>query len=72
MAGKKKKTGKLEGGSATKKAGTTFGVSRINRFLRQGRYAEKYGIGAGIFLSAVMGYLTREVLTLAIEALPAD
>ncbi|XP_054830345.1 histone H2A, sperm-like [Eublepharis macularius] len=42
-----------------------FPVGRIRRFLRQGLYAERIAIGAAVFLSAVLEYLTAEVLELS-------
>ena len=66
--------GKGKGGrgkSATKatsrssKAGLQFPVGRIARFLMVGRYAERIGAGAPVYLAAVLEYLAAEVLELA-------
>nr|CAG8607459.1 61_t:CDS:2 [Entrophospora candida]CAG8619792.1 2792_t:CDS:2 [Entrophospora candida] len=43
----------------------TFPVGRIGRLLRKGRYADRVGAGAPIYLAAVIEYLTAEVLELA-------
>ena len=51
--------------SKTAKAGITFPVSRIGRYLKKGHYAERFGAGAPIYLAAVMEYLTAEILELA-------
>mmetsp|Transcript_29947 Transcript_29947/g.77300 ORF Transcript_29947/g.77300 Transcript_29947/m.77300 type:complete len:145 (-) Transcript_29947:985-1419(-) len=51
--------------SRTKKAGLTLPVGRIHRFLRKGRYAERIGGGAPVYLSAILEYLMTEVLELA-------
>ncbi|KAJ0734317.1 putative transcription factor Hap3/NF-YB family [Helianthus annuus] len=70
------KTGKAAGGrkgaanrkkSVTKsvKAGLQFPVGRIARFLKKGRYAQRTGSGAPIYLAAVLEYLAAEVLELA-------
>ncbi|NWH30491.1 H2AX protein, partial [Chloropsis hardwickii] len=57
-------------GSAAKKsksarAGLQFPVGRVYRLLRRGKYADRIGSGAAIYLAAVMEYVTAEVLELA-------
>ncbi|CAI9769516.1 unnamed protein product [Fraxinus pennsylvanica] len=47
------------------KAGLQFPVGRIARFLKKGRYAQRVGIGAPIYMAAVLEYLAAEVLELA-------
>jgi histone H2A len=47
------------------RAGLQFPVGRLHRFLREGRYGERVGAGAPVFLAAVLEYLTVEVLELA-------
>ncbi|KAF3955504.1 hypothetical protein CMV_019279 [Castanea mollissima] len=47
------------------KAGLQFPVGRIARFLKAGKYAERVGAGAPVYLSAVLEYLAAEVLELA-------
>ena len=69
MAGKGKGgRGKSSGSrpvSRSSKAGLQFPVGRIARFLRQGRYAQRVGTGAPVYLAAVLEYLTAEVLELS-------
>ncbi|KAJ9180251.1 hypothetical protein P3X46_008520 [Hevea brasiliensis] len=51
--------------SKSTRAGLQFPVGRIARFLKKGRYAQRYGSGAPIYLAAVLEYLAAEVLELA-------
>ena len=47
------------------RAGLQFPVGRLHRFLREGRYGDRVGASAPVFLAAVLEYLTVEVLELA-------
>jgi histone H2A len=51
--------------SRSAKAGLQFPVGRIARFLKKGRYAQRIGAGAPVYLASVLEYLTAEVLELA-------
>ena len=51
--------------SRSQKAGLQFPVGRISRFMKQGKYAERIGAGAPVYLAAVLEYLAAEVLELA-------
>ncbi|KAL6622735.1 hypothetical protein ACP70R_018713 [Stipagrostis hirtigluma subsp. patula] len=51
--------------SRSAKAGLQFPVGRIARYLKAGKYAERLGGGAPVYLSAVLEYLAAEVLELA-------
>eukprot|EP00887_Chlorella_sp_A99_P003917 scaffold11.g3917.t1 len=51
--------------SRSEKAGLSFPVGRIARYLKKGRYAERIGAGAPVYLAAVLEYLSAEVLELA-------
>ena len=42
-----------------------FPVGRSLTKIRQGRHAERVGVGAGIYIAAVLEYLTCEILELA-------
>ncbi|KAJ6803721.1 uncharacterized protein M6B38_189600 [Iris pallida] len=68
----KKGAGGRKGGGPKKKsvtrsvkAGLQFPVGRIGRFLKKGRYAQRVGSGAPVYLAAVLEYLAAEVLELA-------
>ena len=47
------------------KAGLQFPVGRIGRYLKRGKYATRVGAGAPVYLSAILEYLTAEILELA-------
>lgn len=47
--------------SRSQKAGLQFPVGRIARFLKAGKYAERVGAGAPVYLAAVLEYLAAEV-----------
>merc|ERR1712195_326962 len=51
--------------SRSSKAGLQFPVGRIARFLKAGRFAERVGAGAPVYLAAVLEYLAAEALELA-------
>ncbi|XP_075732448.1 uncharacterized protein LOC142775030 [Rhipicephalus microplus] len=55
------------GKSVSSRAGLIFPVGRIRQLLSDGRYARKISEKAPIFLSAVLQYLTAEVLKLAVN-----
>ncbi|PNX68047.1 histone H2A, partial [Trifolium pratense] len=41
--------------------GLQFPVGRIGRYLKKGRYAQRVGTGAPVYLAAVLEYLAAEV-----------
>jgi histone H2A len=69
MSGKGKGgRGKSKSGKATSRsarAGLQFPVGRVSRYLRLGRYSQRIGGGAPVYLAAVMEYLCAEILELA-------
>lgn len=48
--------------SKSVKACLQFPVARVARYLKKGRYAKRIGIGAPIYLAAVLEYLAAEVI----------
>lgn len=68
----KKGAGGRKGGGPKKKpvsrsvkAGLQFPVGRIGRYLKKGRYAQRVGTGAPVYLVAVLEYLAAEVTLIA-------
>jgi histone H2A len=51
--------------SRSAKAGLQFPVGRVHRHLKLGRYSERIGAGAPVYMAAVLEYLAAEVLELA-------
>jgi histone H2A len=58
-----------EGGGSRKKpvsrstrAGLQFPVGRVCRYLKKGRYAQRIGTTAPVFLAAVLEFLVAEVI----------
>lgn len=47
------------------KAGLTFPVGRVLATLKRGKYASRVGVGASVYLTAVLEYLVAELLELA-------
>ncbi|ERN10168.1 hypothetical protein AMTRI_Chr08g163400 [Amborella trichopoda] len=64
-AGGRKGGPKKKPTSKSVKAGLQFPVGRITRYLKKGRYSQRVGIGAPVYLAAVLEYLAAEVLELA-------
>ena len=54
--------------SQSKKAGLVFPVGRVSSQLRKGRYAPRVSKSCGVAVSAVLEYLTSEVLEVAAKA----
>ena len=66
--GKSGKSGKGKGGKAvskSSKAGLQFPVGRLARMLRKGRYSQRVGAGAPVYMAAVLEYVVAELLELA-------
>ena len=69
VAAKGKAKGKATGNkqvSKSARAGLSFPVGRIARLLKNGRYAERVGLGAPVYLAAVLEYLVAEILEVSV------
>merc|ERR1712025_701557 len=53
------------GTTRSARAGLTFPVGRMQRYLREGAYCPRIAGGASIFMAAVLEYLVAELLELA-------
>jgi histone H3/H4 len=62
--GRGRKTGE-KAKTRSSRAGLQFPVGRLGRYLREGRYSERLGAGAPVYLAAVLEYLAAEILELA-------
>ncbi|KAH0460200.1 hypothetical protein IEQ34_010863 [Dendrobium chrysotoxum] len=51
--------------SRSTRAGLTFPVGRIAKLLKDGKYSDRIGYGAPVYIAAILEYLAREVLELA-------
>ena len=49
----------------SEKAGLTFPVGRIARFLKNGNYTQRIGGGAPVYMTAVLEYICAELLELS-------
>ncbi|KAL1545916.1 hypothetical protein AAHA92_22587 [Salvia divinorum] len=65
VAGRKGGGPKKKAVSRSVKAGLQFPIGRIGRYLKKGRYAQRVGSGAPVYMAAMLEYLAAEVLELA-------
>nr|1U35_C Chain C, H2A histone family [Homo sapiens]1U35_G Chain G, H2A histone family [Homo sapiens]2F8N_G Chain G, Core histone macro-H2A.1 [Homo sapiens] len=63
--GGKKKSTKT---SRSAKAGVIFPVGRMLRYIKKGHPKYRIGVGAPVYMAAVLEYLTAEILELAVNA----
>ena len=62
MSGRgKSNTARKKSVTKSTKAGLQFPVGRLGRYLKKGRYAQRVGSGAPVYLAAVLEYLAAEV-----------
>ncbi|XP_055524594.1 histone H2A-beta, sperm-like [Wyeomyia smithii] len=58
--------------SKSRRAGLTFPVGRTLSILKKGKYADRIGAGAGVYIAAALEYLVAEILELAGNAAKAN
>ncbi|KAE8802206.1 putative histone H2AXa [Hordeum vulgare] len=63
--GKEKPAVRAKPVTKSSKSGLVFPVGRIARYLKAGKYAERIGAGAPVYLAAVIEYLAAEVLEIS-------
>ena len=63
--GRGKSAGGKKAVSRSAKAGLQFPVGRVARYLKKGKYTDRIGAGAPVYLAAVLEYIAAEVLELA-------
>ena len=51
--------------SSTSKAGLQFSVSRVAKFMKMGRYADRIGGGAPVYAASAIQYICSEIIELA-------
>ncbi|NXF54425.1 H2AX protein, partial [Oceanites oceanicus] len=51
--------------SRSSRAGLLFPVSRVDRQLRRGHFAERFGARAPVYLAAVLQYVTQKTMDMA-------
>ena len=54
------------------KNGATFSLGRLTTYCKSGKYAERIGSSTPIYLSAVLEYLTWEILEVAMTEAKRD
>lgn len=47
------------------KAGLHFPVTRLRKAIKKGGYSDRVGVGAGVYMAAVLEYLVAEVLEIS-------
>ena len=61
----KKAGGKTPSTRGEKRAGIVWGVGRTFSALRKGRFSDRFGVGAAVFMAGVLQYLTMEITEMA-------
>jgi histone H2A len=67
-----KKSAKKASGNKSAKAGLTFPVGRVSSMIRKGRFAKRVSASAGVYATAVLDYLTSELLEVAVKYVTAS
>lgn len=59
--------GRVRRVSNSSRAGLVFPVGRIGRYMRNGKYCTRTGMGAPVMLAAIMEFLCAELLEISGE-----
>ena len=54
-----------QSGTRAQKAGLNFPVGRIHRMLKANKFANRIGVGAPVYMAAVLEYISAEILELS-------
>jgi len=60
----KSKRGRAKARTGSSRAGVVFPVGRLHRLLKKGRYGDRTGRSAAVYMAGVLEYLCSEVLEL--------
>eukprot|EP00088_Acartia_fossae_P015735 TRINITY_DN18696_c0_g1_i1.p3 TRINITY_DN18696_c0_g1~~TRINITY_DN18696_c0_g1_i1.p3 ORF type:complete len:162 (-),score=43.58 TRINITY_DN18696_c0_g1_i1:94-579(-) len=63
-----KRVAKKSAGGKQSKSGLIFPTGRVSSLLKKGRYSKRVSGSSGVYMAAVLEYLTAEMMDLAVKA----